>query len=221
MDNFDRLNMIRDQQAIVVGEMPLSEQDKVRVNTYSPLLKIMSVFLIIALILSVVYIFLHPINKVKVKFLLFRNCAIEVVATYYGEYASEEILIDGNLIKAGNVYYEIDGDTVYKYEKTAKDTWKRTVVDEEEFAGQDDDFVKILFDRSSYKRVKNRPFAWRLKNSVVDTVDELSSVTLERDGGKIAIVGYSNGVRISLRFTRFGRTKIDPPWEEQGMKLVE
>lgn len=221
MDNFDRLNMIRDQQAIVVGDLPLSEQDKVRVSAYSPLLKIMSVFLIIALVLSVVYIFLHPINKVKVKLFLFRNCAIEVVATYYGAYASEKILIDGNLIKAGNVYYEIDGDTVYKYEKTAKDTWMRTVADKEEISGENEDLVKILFTRSNYKRVKNRPFAWRLKNSVADTVDELSSITLERDGGKIAIVGYSNGVRISLRFTRFGRTKIDPPWEDPGIKLVE
>lgn len=220
MDNLDKFNMIRDQQSIAVCEMPLSDQDKVRESTYSPLLKIVSVFLIIAVILSTVYIFMHPINKIKIKFFLFRNCTIEVSATNYFGYASEKVLIDGNLIKAGNAYYEIDGDTVYKYEKIGKNTWRRAPADEE-FLDDDNEFASTLLDRGNYKRVKGRLFAWRLKNSVADTVDELSSVTLERDGGKISIIGYSDGIKVYLRFKLFGRTRINPPWEEPGMKLEE
>ena len=78
-----------------------------------------------------------------------------------------------------------------------------------------------MLDKKNYKHKEEALFVWRLKNSVAETISELSSITLEKDGGKIAIMGNGYGEKISLRFTRFGKTEIDPPWEEPGMKVVE
>jgi hypothetical protein len=218
MDNFDRLNKIREQHQTIACEVPSSEQNVAKARTSVPLPKIVAIILIAVLLLTAIYAFLHPIYKIKLKFFLFRNCTIEVVATAYGEYETKDVLIDGNLINAGEDYYEIDGDMIFKYVKTGKNTWQRMTVDEEWMG--DLELGDKLLDKNNYKRAKGRLFAWRLKNSVAETIDDLSSITLERDVGKIAIMGYSNGVRISLRFTMFGKTKIDPPWEEPGM-IVE
>ena len=219
MDSFDRLNKIREQEPTVACEIPSSEQNVAKARAYPPLPKIVSIILIAVLLLTAVYTFLHPIYKVKLKFFLFRSCTIEVVATSLGGYQTRDVRIDGNLINVGADYYEIDGDVIYKYVKTGKNTWQKTVSDEE--WTEDLELGDKLLDKSNYKRVKGRLFAWRLKNSVAETIDELSSITLERDAGKIAIMGYYNGVRISLRFTLFGRTRIDPPWEEPGMIVEE
>ena len=222
LNSFDKLNIIRDKQPITVGEMPSSDQDTLNVKTYSRLTKIVSIILIVILLLSLVYAFLHPIYKLKLKIFLFNSCTLEATATGYGSYMlyqKEDILIDGNLMKVGSDYYELDGGVMYKYVETGKNTWKRIPADEEWV--EDSEVGEKLLDRNSYKRIKGRLFAWRLKNSVAETIDDLSSITLERDAGKIAIKGYNSGVHISIRFTRFGRTKIDPPWEEPGMTVEE
>ena len=214
MDNFDKLNNIREQQFY---DMPPSQEniDKVRNNSRLP--KIVSIILIVALILTGIYTLLHPIHKIMLKFFLFRSCTIEVVATAWMEHETEKVRIDGNFIKVGADYYEVDGNTVYKYIKIGNNTWKRIASDEE--WTEDVELGSKLLDKNNYKRVKGKLFTWRLKNSVAETIDEISSITLERDAGKIAIVGYRNGVKISLRFTLFGRTKIELPWEEPGMRL--
>lgn len=214
MDNLDKLNNIREQQFY---DMPPSQEniDKARNNSRLP--KIVSIILIVVLILTGIYTLLHPIHKIMLKFFLFRNCTIEVVATTFGGYETRDVLIDGNMIKGGTDYYEVDGNTVYKYVKIGNNTWKRIASDEE--WTEDVELGSKLLDKNNYKRVKGKLFTWRLKNSVAETIDEISSITLERDAGKIAIVGYRNGVKISLRFTLFGRTKIEMTWEEPGMSL--
>ena len=216
MDNFDKLHNIREQQFY---EMPSSQENVDRVRTASRFPKIVAIILIVVLILTTIYAFLHPIHKIILKFFLFRNCTLEVVATAWMEHETRKVCIDGNLVTVGDDYYEIDGDIVYKYVKTGKYTWK-CIPAEEEWAN-DYEVGNKLLDVNSYKRVKGKLFTWRLKNSVAETIDELSSIILQRDAGKIAIVGYYNGVRISVRFTLFGRTKIDPPWEEPGMILEQ
>ena len=214
MDNFDKLNNIREQQFY---DMPPSQENVDRVRNKSPLPKIVSIILIVALILTGIYTLLHPIHKIMLKFFLFRNCTIEVVATAWMEHETRDVLIDGNFIKVGADYYEVDGNMVYKYVKIGNNTWKRIASDEK--WTEDVELGSKLLDKNNYKRVKGKLFTWRLKNSVAETIDEISSITLERDAGKIAIVGYRNGVKISLRFTLFGRTKIELPWEEPGMSL--
>ena len=216
MDNIDRLNNIREQQFC---EMPSSQEHMDKIRNNSPLPEIVSVVLIIVLIFTAIYASLHPIHKVLFKFFVFRNCTIEIDIqnTWIGS-ETKKVLIDGNLINLGGDYYEVDGNEVYKYIKTGKCTWERIPADEEEWT-ENSELGNTLLDKNNYKRVKGELFAWRLKNSVAETIDELSSITLRRDAGKIAIVGYYNGVKIAFLFALFGRTKIDPPWEEPGMNL--
>ena len=218
MDRFDRINNIREQQPIPDGEMPSSQDKEAKARSYAPFPKIVAIILIAALILTVIYALIHPIDKINLKFFLFDNCTVQVVTTSFGEYKTKDVHIDGNLIKVGDDYYEIDGDMVYTYVKIEEDTWQRRPV--EELTSHLESANKLL-DKSSYKKVKGKLFAWRLKNSVAETISELSSITLEKDGGKIAIMGYGYGEKISLRFTRFGKTEINPPWEEPGMNVVE
>lgn len=218
MDRFERINNIREQQPIPGGEMPSSQDKTAKARSYAPFPKIVSIILIAALILTVIYALLHPIDKINLKFFLFDNCTVQVVITSFGEHKTKDVQIDGNLIKVGDDYYEIDGDMVYTYVKIEEDTWQRRPV--EELTSHLESANKLL-DKNSYKKVKGKLFAWRLKNSVAETISELSSITLEKDGGKTAIMGYGYGEKISLRFTRFGKTEIDPPWEEPGMKVVE
>ena len=217
-DRFDRINNIREQEPIQVGEMPSSQDHEVKARSYDPFPKIVAIILIAALILTAIYALLHPIDKINLNFFLFDNCTVQVVTTSFGEYNTKDVHIDGNLIKVGDDYYEIDGDKIYTYVKIEEDTWQRRPV--EELTSHLESANKLL-DKSSYKKVKGKLFAWRLKNSVAETISELSSITLEKDGGKIAIMGNGYGEKISLRFTRFGKTEIDPPWEEPGMKVVE
>lgn len=220
MENFDRIGKIRDQQPIPDYETPPSQDRDAKVRASAPFPKFLAILLIAALVLTVVYAFLHPINKLKVKFFLFRNCTIQVVAQGIGGYETKKIRIDGNLIQVGDArYYEVDGDTVYEYVRTGKNTWIRIPTDD--YQAEDLELGNQLMDRKSYKRVKGKLFTWRLKNSVAETVDGLSSINLKRDAGKIAIVGYSGGAQVTMRFTRFGRTHIDPPWEEPGMIVTD
>lgn len=218
MDRFDRINNIREQQPIPDGEMPSSQDKEAKARSYAPFPKIVAIILIAALILTAIYALIHPIDKINLKFFLFDNCTVQVVTTSFGEYKTKDVHIDGNLILVGDDYYEIDGDMVYTYVKIEEDTWQRRPV--EELTSHLESANKLL-DKSSYKKVKGKLFAWRLKNSVAETISELSSITLEKDGGKIAIMGYGYGEKISLRFTRFGKTEINPPWEEPGMNVVE
>ena len=218
MDRFDRINNIREQQPIPDGEMPSSQDKEAKARSYAPFPKIVAIILIAALILTVIYALLHPIDKINLKFFLFDNCTIQVVTTSFGKYETKDVLINGNLIKIGDEYYEIDGDMIYTYVKIEEDTWQRRPV--EELTAHLEAANKLL-DKDSYKRVKGRLFAWRLKNSVAETIKGLSSITLERDGGKIAIVGNGYGEKISLHFTKFGKTELEPPWEAPGMKVVE
>ena len=197
---------------------PNYQYDKIRENNNPLWFKIVSIVLLVALILTAIYTLLHPLDKIKLKFFLFRSCTIELVATNWGQSEYKKLRIDGNLLQFGSSYYEIDGNRVYEYVKTGKNTWTRILSDEEWTKG---DIGEKLLDKKNYKHKEEALFVWRLKNSVAETIDELSSITLERDAGKIAIVGYRYTTRIAIRFTRFGTTKIDPPWEERGMIVVD
>ena len=190
-------------------EMPQSPYDRIReYDSKPPYAKPLAIVLLVALILTAVYTLLHPLDKLKLKLFLFRNCTIEVVATGFGTYEKREILVDGNLIKIGSDYYEVDGYLVYKYFKDWNGDWQRVLCNEE--WTKDRNTGEKLLDKDSYKFDK---LTWRLKNSVAKDIDDLSHITLKRDAGKIAIVGYTFGSKIAIRFTRFGRSHIDPPWK--------
>ena len=171
------------------------------------------ILLILLLSLTVFYIFLHPIDKIKVKFFLTRSCTIQVRGE--GAYKDHDILIDGKFIKIGSAYYEIDGDDIYVYRKGNKGEWEKTL-----YSGFDDfakkgSFGDSLFKVSSYKRVKGKLFSWELNTDVVEPSKDFSNVTLKREDGIISLVGYEGRDRVAMRFCRFGTTHKDLPWEEE------
>ena len=96
MDRFDRINNIREQQPIPGGEMPSSQDKTAKARSYAPFPKIVAIILIAALILTVIYALIHPIDKINLKFFLFDNCTVQVVITSFGEYKTKDVHIDVN-----------------------------------------------------------------------------------------------------------------------------
>ena len=53
-DRFDRINNIREQEPIQIGEMPSSQDNEVKARSYNPFPKIVAIILIAALILTAI-----------------------------------------------------------------------------------------------------------------------------------------------------------------------
>lgn len=137
MNNFERFNDIPAANVWDVQEnkIPLNDEIKPRNN---PLwLKIIVYILLGALLLGLIYGLLHPVNKVKLKFLLTQNCTIEVVASYGFDEVRRNILIDGNLLQVGSEYYEIDNGKLYSYIKNYDGEWERVLNEEGELSIED------------------------------------------------------------------------------------
>lgn len=211
--NFDRINTITENRTMDWNENPLPIDEDIR-NKKIPLwIRIILYVLLASIVLGIFYMLLHPVNKVKLKFFLTRNCTIEIVASYGFETTRRYVYIDGNVIKIGSECYEIDDGKLYTYIKNSKGEWERILSKENELIENSDIGVQLL-KRSNYKRAKGHLFAWSLKKDVDSDIEELSRITFQRDDGKLAIVGYSGVVRVSMRFIKFGKTEITPPWEE-------
>ncbi len=214
MNKFDRYSDVPKANVWDVQENKIPINDGIKSQRNPLWLKIVAYILLGALLLGLIYGLLHPVNKVKLKFLLTQNCTIEVVATYGYKETRKNILIDGNLLQVGSEYYEIDDEKLYTYIKNYNGEWERVLSEDDEFSIEDSEIGIELLKRSNYQRAKGRLFVWSLKKYVEADIDGLSNITFQRDAGKLAIVGYYNGVRISLRFTNFGKTNITPPWEK-------
>ena len=178
--------------------------------------KFPKILLVSFLALTVIYIFLHPINKIRVKFILTGSCTIEVIESK-GDHVSlagrQEVRIDGKWMTDGEYYYEIDDEKVYRYYYKKYGEWERTL--HRDYT--DGSTVKALggeyFKRSNYKRVKGKLFVWEYCGED-DEVLGLENVTVQRSGGIISIVGDSGSTKVAIRFRRFGITRISLPWEE-------
>ena len=171
------------------------------------------ILLILLLSLTVFYIFLHPIDKIRVKFFLTRNCTIQVRGE--GAYKDHDILIDGKFIKIGSEYYEIDGDDIYVYRKGNKGEWQRNLYSNVDAFAEKVGLGDPLFKARNYKSVKGKLFTWELNTDAVELNRDFSNVTLQREDGVISLVSYEGRERVAMRFCRFGTTHIDLPWEEE------
>ena len=192
--------------------------------------KIFKCVLATLLVLLCWYIFLHPLKKVRVLFFFTRSCTIETVLTgrvnvgngsinfdaFDGK--SEKVLIDGDLVKTKYTYYEVEDDVIYRYTKNMSGEWHREQCGSDHIITSGSEVGNKLLDPKNYERAEGHLFVWKLKDDAGVKINNLSNIRVERSGGKIAIVGdysYQGQVlEMSLRFTRFGTTKIDPPWEE-------
>ena len=168
---------------------------------------------ILLLSLTVFYIFLHPIDKIRVKFFLTRSCTIQVRGE--GAYKDYDILIDGKIVKINSEYYEVDGDDIYVYRKGNKGEWQRNLYSNVDNLAEKVGLGDPLFKARNYKSVKGKLFTWELNTDAVELNRDFGNVTLQREDGVISLVGYEGRERVAMRFCRFGTTHIDLPWEEE------
>lgn len=174
----------------------------------------------IIIFLAVVYILLHPIDKIKLRFFFTRNCTIEVVSkttphnsniTYPYE-GSSKVLIDGDWIEANGKYYNMVDGEVYRYYKDMYGKWQK------ESYEIDTSMSSKLLDKNNYVRDEKNPFIWKLKEEAYEETFSLRNIRIERFAGCIAIIGETDGngydAEIILYFRGFGITDIELPWEE-------
>ena len=174
----------------------------------------------ILIILTVVYILLHPLDKLKLRYFLSRNCTIEVVSkttphnsnSTYPYESNSKVLIDGDWIEANGKYYNLVDGKVYRYYKDMYGKWQK------ESYEIDTSMSSKLLDKKNYVRDKKNPFVWKLKEEAYEETFTLSNIRIERFAGCIAIIGETDGngydSEIILYFRAFGITDIELPWEE-------
>ena len=178
-------------------------------------------------LLTVVYMLLHPADKIKLRYFLTRNCTVETISkntpfnsslthgNLSGSYeTSSKILMDGDWIKSGDFYYYLDNGDVYRYSKDTLGKWQKELYEIDISSTR----IAKLLDKKNYVRDKKNPFVWRLKEEAYDETIHMSNVRIKRVYGSIAIVGETNRngytAEVTICFRSFGTTNIELPWED-------
>lgn len=192
--------------------------------------KILICLLAIPLLLSAVYLTLHPANKIKLNYFLTRNCTIIVntralsplsgFSSSFITLPTETVIrIDGDWVEVINretdYYYLAEDGKIHHYSQNAYGEWIKTIYNKNpkyEKMGSE------LLDKRNYIRSKENFFVWILSGDIDKQTDGMSNTKLKRVTGSVAIVDtfFINGTQCeeTTRFTKFGRTKIEIPWEE-------
>ncbi|MBQ3013770.1 MAG: hypothetical protein IJD75_01365, partial [Clostridia bacterium] len=113
-------------------------------------------------------------------------------------------------------YYHIENGVIYHYYyKTANGEWIKMIYNSDP---EDEKIGSELLDKRNYTRSKENFFVWILNGDIDKQVKGLSDIRVKRVNGSLAIVGtfFVDAIECeeSIRFTKFGITKIDAPWEE-------
>lgn len=176
--------------------------------------KIVAGVLLFSVIICLVYGLLDPFAKLKIKLWAFDNFTLEVVGSYGSQFDSEYIYVDGDLLQIGSEYYELDDGRIYKYWQNHRGVWERELLEDRKGVQEAYELGADLLDKDNYEREEGKLSTWALNKETERKISGLTNITFGRDAGKLAIVGYRYSIRVSMRFTRFGTTEIDPPWEE-------
>ncbi len=190
--------------------------------------------LAVFLVLSICYSFIHPLNRVKIKYALTHNYKITVSVrpispiTNTFVVSDKEVLIDGEWMQIGATdylfydkvtYYEFKDNVTYRYYKDMYGEWQKETYEFNSIKDIDDILDAELLDRNNYKRAKGKLFVWELKDGVDRMIANHSATNIQvrRFEGDVAIVGetYVSGQKceIAVRFSGFGFTKVDFPWD--------
>ena len=193
------------------GERPDTDAPARRPITDIPLVRIIAIILLAAVLIYLLYsIFVHPINKLKLKLFISKSCTMTIVAQYGLQSAKATVKVDGNIICITDNYYKIEGDKLLAYDYDLK-SW----INAERVAGEIVDLNDIsayeaILSRRNYKLAKGKFFTWELK----DGVDAGGMIDLEfrRKGGRFSFTWFDvYGIKYTLTFTAFGTTHLDPP----------
>lgn len=189
-----------------------------------PAVRTLAIVLLAALALYLLYaVFVHPIDKLKLRLLATQSCTMTVYAQYYayGVFRTDTatVRVDGNLIAVasseyskpeGWTYYRLDGDSVDVYEPRVG-TWADGTFAWGDVGEINAEYEKLL-DRRSYERVKGKLFCWQLRDDV--NVRGMWDVQLGREAGRLALTWNGAGVKYTITFKGFGMTRVELPQEK-------
>ena len=190
--------------------------------------------LAILLVLSVCYIAMHPLNKIKLRYAISDNFTMKVsvrhastIQAYYG--SDTEKIVDGDLMQVNysnhtsdrtTRYYKYENDGIYEYYTNEHGYWRQQLVEADASRILDYVIDEELLDPDNYKRVKGKLFEWELKEEVYKDLDgyTLSNIRLKRSGGYISIVGEeklnAGEYVVTISFKKFGGSRVKPLWEK-------
>ena len=191
--------------------------------------------LAIFLILSICYIAIHPLDKIKLRYALADNFTMKIsvrpASPLEHSFLSSdtEKIVDGDLMQVNwsyaldrtTNYYKYESEGVYEYYTNEHGYWRHQLVDPDASGILDYMIDEELLDPDNYKRVKGKLFEWELKEDVYKNLDKyiLSNIRLKRAEGYVSIVGETklNGGEciVTISFRKFGGSKVKPLWEDR------
>ena len=174
-------------------------------------------------VLLFIYVFLHPVDKIKLLYFFTRDCTIDIISKntprnngiFVGSYESrEKIRIDGDWVEADGKYYNFVNGEVYCYSEDMSGEWQK----EQYKIDMSSLMITKLLNRNNYVIDISNPFVWKLKEDAYEKTFSLSNIRIQIAYGSIAIVGdkSTNGytAEVFICFNSFGTTNIEFPWDE-------
>ena len=176
-------------------------------------------------------LFVHPLDKLKVKLFFSNSYEMEMKATVHYDFGYDKgvwvqkvrsVKVDGDLVciynrSIGNTYYKVVGKTVYEYWQDENGEWKAKKSDKNIFSTGGSSGTGVTFstllDRRNYEKVKGELGLYRMKGSV--DIGDFDRIELQRSNAGYEIKAYSGSNYVIITFGYFGVTQITPPWEEE------
>ena len=171
----------------------------------------------IVLILYLIYnIVVHPIDRLKAKIVVFDSYVI--TTRVQGSNAYTTVQVDGNLIYADGVYYELTDHEIYSYIKAENGQWYRYIAWNLS-NNVDTSWVRAILDKSNYN--KEQLFWKPLEYNGDQNILDLSNVRVQVLFHKCIIsgvmdidLGIINSQRyVTIEIGEFGWVKLKLPEE--------
>ena len=190
--------------------------------------------LAILLILSICYIAIHPLDKIKMRYALADNFTMKIsvrpASPLEHSFLSSdtEVIVDGDLMQVkrtyaldeNTYYYKLESDGIYQYYTNEHGNWRHELIHPDTSRILDIIIGAELLDSDNYKRVEGKLFTWELKENADKPIDRyiVSGIMVKRVRGYISIVGEArlNGGEcdITVSFEKFGSSDVKPLWEK-------
>ena len=190
--------------------------------------------LAIFLILSICYIAIHPLDKIKLRYALADNFTMKIsvrpASPLEHSFLSSdtEVIVDGDLMQVNRTYaldestyyYKLESDGIHQYYTNEHGNWRHELIHPDTSRILDIIIGAELLDRDNYKRVEGKLFVWELKENADIYIDRyiVSNIRITRAEGYISIVGETslNGGEcdITVSFKKFGSSDVKPLWEK-------
>ena len=171
MKESDALEILK-REIPAQSEIDDSDKFKKKFSKALPyVMRAICIFLILYLIYNIV---VHPIDKFKAKLFVFDSYVI--TTRVQGSDVFSKVQVDGNIIFAGGVYYELTDYGIYSYKKSENGQWRRYKA-----SGlgiyTDTSWVKAILDKSNYDR---ELLFWKpLEYKGTDSILDLSNVRVQ------------------------------------------